>query len=257
MIEKNPFQGGQYQAVLFDLDGVLTATAKVHAAAWKKMFDEFLKARAQGRPFEPFDTETDYRLYVDGKPRYDGVRSFLEARGIELPAGNPQDAPGMATVCALGNLKDQLVNAVLDTEGVEVFPGSAAWVRQLRQSGIRTGVVSSSVNCQRVLQAGGIEDQFDVRVDGAVAAELGMPGKPNPDMFLAAARELGVPPERAVVVEDAISGVQAGKAGGFGLVIGVARAGEAEALRRAGADLVVADLAELVQPVPPGSERHT
>lgn len=254
MIENHPFQSGRYQAVLFDLDGVLTATAKVHAAAWKKMFDEFLRSRAQGRPLVPFDAESDYRRYVDGRPRYDGVRSFLEARGIELPEGNPQDPPGMDTICALGNLKDQLVNAVLDTEGVEVFPGSAAWVRQLRESGIRTAVVSSSVNCQRVLQAGGIEEQFDVRVDGAVAAELGLPGKPSPEMFLTAARELAVAPERAVVVEDAISGVQAGKAGGFGLVIGVARAGEAEALRQAGADLVVADLAELVQPVPPGSE---
>jgi beta-phosphoglucomutase family hydrolase len=246
MNANSPLDPKRFQAVLFDLDGVLTATAKVHAAAWKQLFDAFLESwsREHHQPFEPFDLESDYKAYVDGKSRYDGVASFLEARGIQLPYGDPQGPPNSATVCGLGQRKDELVQAVLACDGVEVYPGSIALVRVLRQQGIKTGVVSASRNCLAVLQAARIEALFDARVDGVVADELALPGKPNPQMFLLAARQLGVPPGHAAVVEDAIAGVQAARAGGFGLVVGIARSGEGEALREAGADLVVADLGE-------------
>lgn len=238
----------RYDAVLFDLDGVLTATARVHATCWKRMFDAFLRRRAEatGEPFRPFEIETDYRLYVDGKPRYEGVRSFLESRGIDLPFGDASDSPGDDTICALGNSKNILIAEVLATEGVDVYEGSVALVEQLLEQGIKTAVVSSSKNCAAVLDAGQIGDLFEVRVDGDVAARLGLAGKPAPDTFLAAAERLRVPPERAVVVEDAISGVQAGRAGRFGLVIGVARKGDAETLRQNGADIVVSDLGDLL-----------
>jgi beta-phosphoglucomutase family hydrolase len=238
----------RFDAVLFDLDGVITDTAAVHARAWKTMFDAYLRQRADatGTPFEPFTIEGDYRTYVDGKPRYDGVRSFLQSRGIDLPEGTRTDPSEAETVCGLGNRKNKLVNRVLDDEGVAVYEGSVRLMHQLRDSGVRLGVVSSSRNCVAVLTAAGLLDLFDARVDGVVAAERGLPGKPAPDTFLAAARDLGATPERAVVVEDAISGVQAGRAGGFGLVIGVDRDGDAEALRSNGADVVVADLGELV-----------
>jgi len=239
----------KFDAVLFDLDGVLTATARLHARCWKKLFDAFLQRHADqtGATFEPFDIGADYKHYVDGKPRYDGVQSFLEARGIELPWGDPQRPPDWESVCGLGNHKEILVRQALAEEGVEAFPGSVAWVRQLRGEGFRTGVVSSSSNCAAVLSAAGIADLFEVRVDGKVAAETGLPGKPAPDTFLEAARQLGVEPARAVVVEDAISGVQAGKSGGFGLVIGVAREDNAATLEQNGAGLVVGDLQELVR----------
>jgi beta-phosphoglucomutase family hydrolase len=239
----------RYDAVLFDLDGVLTDTAAVHARAWKTMFDDFLRgwAKRHEQPFEPFTIEHDYKTYVDGKPRYDGVRSFLQARGIELGEGTSEDAPDMETVCGLGNRKNDLVNQLLDDEGVIRYEGSVRLVEQLREQGIKLAVVSSSKNCATVLDAAGIAHLFDARVDGVVAAERGLPGKPAPDTFLAAAADLGATPERAVVVEDAISGVQAGHAGGFGLVIGVDREGHPEALRSNGADLVVSDLEELVQ----------
>lgn len=238
----------RFDAVLFDLDGVLTATARLHGACWKRMFDEFLEQRAvaAGGPFQPFDVATDYKEYVDGKLRYDGVRSFLESRGIELPMGEPDDPPDRETICGLGNRKNELIGELLDTEGVDVYEQSVAWVRQLHREGFATAVVSASKNCERVLAAAGIADLFDFRVDGVVAAELGLPGKPAPDTFLEGARRLGVEPERAIVVEDAVSGVQAGRAGGFGLVIGVDRKGDPDALRDNGADLVVSDLGELL-----------
>ena len=238
----------KFEAVLFDLDGVLTPTAKVHAKCWKQMFDEFLAHRVKTNQasFAPFDIGSDYLKYVDGKPRYDGVRSFLESRGIALPEGDPKSAPGFDSICSLGNRKDALVNETLDAEGVEPYPTSVTVVNELRQSGFKTGVVSSSKNCQAVLQAARIEDLFDIRVDGKVAAQLGLAGKPAPDTFVEAARELGVSVERTVVVEDAISGVQAGRAGGFGLVIGIARHGDAGELRKHGADIVVSDLGELL-----------
>ncbi|MFW6123332.1 MAG: HAD family hydrolase [Thermodesulfobacteriota bacterium] len=240
-----------FDAVLFDLDGVLTATAKVHATCWKKTFDEYLKQQAAktGEPFKPFDLDRDYGEYVDGKPRYDGVKSFLESRDIHLPYGDPSDPPDKETICGIGNRKEELVLKTLKTDGVEVYDGSVAWVEQLRQAGIKTAVVSSSKNCQAVLQAGGIEDLFDDRVDGHTVEDQKLPGKPAPDTYLKAAEFLGAPPARAVVVEDAISGVQAGRNGKFGLVIGVNRKDQshAEALRNNGADVAVNDLKEMLQ----------
>jgi beta-phosphoglucomutase family hydrolase len=238
----------RYDAVLFDLDGVLTDTAGVHAGCWKRTFDEYLGRRADrtGTHVDPFDVESDYRLYVDGKRRYDGVRDFLRSRGIDLPEGSPDDPPDAETVCGVGNRKNELVKETLGQGGVEVYQGSLALVRALRAAGVKTGVVSSSANCAAVLRAAEIEDLFDVRVDGKVAAELALPGKPAPDTFLEAARELGVDAKRTVVVEDAISGVQAGRNGGFGLVIGIARHDEPSVLRQEGADVVVSDLGELL-----------
>lgn len=237
----------RFDAVLFDLDGVITDTAAVHARAWKTMFDAYLRQRAEatGTAFEPFTIEHDYKTYVDGKPRYDGVRSFLLSRGIDLPEGTPADPAEVETVCGLGNRKNDLVNQLIEDEGVAVYDGSLRLLHQLRDAGVRLAVVSSSKNCVTVLKSAGLLDMFDARVDGVVAAERGLPGKPAPDTFLAAARDLGATPDRAVVVEDAISGVQAGRAGGFGLVVGVDRDGDPEALRGNGADVVVADLDEL------------
>ncbi len=234
--------------MLFDLDGVLTDTAKVHAACWKQAFDEFLKRRAtqNHETFQPFDIKNDYEEYVDGKPLNDGVQSFLQSRHIELPQGDPDDALNRETICGLGNRKNDLFNQVLEERGVEVFEGSVAWLRQLRQKGLKTAVVSSSKHCQAIIKTAGIADLFDARVDGKVSEELKLKGKPAPDTFLKAAELLRVPPQRAVVVEDALAGVEAGHEGGFGLVIGVDRQGDAEALRRHGADLVVSDLKELL-----------
>lgn len=236
----------RFDAVLFDLDGVLTDTARLHAAAWKRMFDAYLSERAErtGEPFRPFDIGADYAAYVDGKPRFDGVRDFLGGRGIALPEGATDDPPNRETVCGLGNRKNELVNETMASEGVEAYPGSVALVRELRAQGIKTAVVTSSGNCDAVLAAAGIADLFDTRVDGNDLGELGLAGKPAPDAFLEAARRVGVDAKRAVVVEDAISGVQAGSAGGFGLVIGVARKDDAQALAENGADVVVNDLAE-------------
>ncbi|TFG60291.1 MAG: beta-phosphoglucomutase family hydrolase [Deltaproteobacteria bacterium] len=244
----NPISPDRFDAVLFDLDGVLTATAKVHAACWKKLFDEFLeeRAKAAGEPLKPFDIDSDYKLYVDGKLRYEGVRSFLGSRGIDLPEGTPDESPNSETVCGLGNRKDALVHEVLEADGVEAYEGSVRLVEQVRSRGIRTAVVSASKNCKIVMEAARISHLFDQVVDGEVAERLRLPGKPKPDTFLTAAERLGVVPERAVVVEDAISGVQAGRAGGFGLVIGVDRKGDPESLRQSGADIVVKDLSELV-----------
>ncbi|MDH5332456.1 MAG: beta-phosphoglucomutase family hydrolase [Thermoleophilia bacterium] len=239
---------GRYDAWLFDLDGVITATASIHARAWKEMFDDYLHQRAQrsGAPFVEFDTDLDYRVHVDGKPRIDGVRDFLASRGIELPEGSAEDPPERETVNGLGNRKNTLVREAIERGEVQVFPSSVDFVRRLRERGMKTAVVSSSKNCQAILRAGGIENLFDTRIDGAVAAELGLPGKPAPDTFLAAAERLGVPRERSVVVEDAAAGVQAGRAGPFGLVVGVARTGNDAELLDEGADLVVHDLGDLL-----------
>jgi beta-phosphoglucomutase family hydrolase len=237
------------KACLFDLDGVLTQTARVHAAAWKEMFDAFLRERADrtGEPFVAFDPRVDYDQYIDGKLRYDGVRSFLESRGIELPEGEPADPPDATTIHGLGNRKNELVLALIRTKGVEVYDGSVRYVRAVRDAGLRRAVVSASANTRDVLDVAGIADLFEVRVDGVVAAAQHLQGKPAPDTFLAAAKALDVNPVEAAVFEDALAGVAAGRAGGFGLVIGVDRVGQAEALREHGADLVVQDLAELLE----------
>lgn len=235
-------------ACLFDLDGVLTRTASVHAHAWARMFDEYLRERAEriGEPFVPFDPHTDYITYVDGKRRADGVRSFLLSRGIELPEGSPGDDPGTETVNGLGNRKNALLLRLMETEGVEVFAGSRRYLEAARDAGLRRAVVSSSANTELVLVVTGLAPLIEVRVDGVVARERNLPGKPDPETFLEAARELGVPPERAAVFEDALAGVAAGRAGGFGYVVGVDRVGQADALRTRGADVVVTDLEELL-----------
>jgi beta-phosphoglucomutase family hydrolase len=236
-------------ACLFDLDGVLTRTAEVHARAWKEMFDDVLREWAEraGQPFEPFDRPTDYDEYVDGKPRLDGVRSFLASRGIDLPMGSPSDPPEAETVHALGTRKNNLVLELIEEQGVEPYEGSVRFAEAAREQGLRRGVVSSSTNCRDVLVAAGIEHLFEVRIDGTVAEREGLAGKPAPDTFLAGARALDVEPARAAVFEDAQAGVEAGRSGRFGLVVGVDRTGQAEALRRHGADVVVQDLAELLE----------
>lgn len=237
------------EACLFDLDGVLTQTEALHAAAWKQMFDEYLRARATSRhePFVPFDPAADYDRYVDGKPRIEGVRTFLRARGIELPDGTPADPPGAETVHGLGNRKNEILVRLLRARPVATYAGSVRYVRAAREGGLRTAVVSSSKNTVEVLASAGITDLFDVRIDGVIAEQRQLAGKPAPDTFLAAARELGVEPARAVVFEDALAGVAAGRAGRFGYVVGVDRSGQAAELRRHGADEVVEDLAVLLE----------
>jgi beta-phosphoglucomutase family hydrolase len=238
----------RFDAVLLDLDGVITATARVHAACWKEMFDAYREERtARGdAPFRPFEIEPDYRLHVDGKRRGDGARSFLASRGIDLPAGTPDSPPESETISGLAKRKDLLVKAVIERQGIEVYPDALAFVRAARRRGLKTAVVSSSRNCAAVLEVAGISDLFDVRVDGEVAARMRLPGKPAPDTFLHAAALLGVAADRAVVVEDALVGVAAGRAGGFGLVVGVDREGHGEVLRAHGADLAVRDLSILL-----------
>ena len=238
----------QFDAVLFDLDGVITATAKVHADCWKRIFDGFLKQRAEetDEPFQPFDLQNDYKLYVDGKMRYVGVQSFLESRGIQLAYGEPSDPPGYDTVCALGNFKDVFFNEVLQAKGIEVYEGSLALIRHLSDRRYKLAVVSSSHHCKAVLKVAGIEHFFAAVVDGNLIDELHLAGKPAPDAFLLGAKQLGVEPKRTIVFEDAISGVQAGHVGGFGLVVGVDRKGDSEALQKNGADIVVQDLSELL-----------
>ncbi len=235
-------------ACLFDLDGVLTQTAKVHAAAWKTMFDEFLKRRADGHgaEFVPFDAVDDYDRYVDGKPRYEGVRSFLESRDIELPQGTPDDPPSAETIDGLGNRKNELVLRLIQEQGVQPYEGSVRYVHAVIEAGLRRAVVSSSTNTRDVLKAAGIDDLFDVIVDGVVADREHLKGKPEPDTYLAGARAVGVEPSAAAVFEDALAGVEAGRAGRFGFVVGVDRVGQADALRTHGADVVVRDLAELL-----------
>ena len=235
-------------ACLFDLDGVLTQTAKVHAAAWKEAFDGYLRERAQrdGEEFKEFDKVADYDEYVDGKPRYDGVRSFLQSRGIELPEGSHDDPPDKDTVCGIGNRKNELVLQLIKRDGVEPYDGSVRFVKAARDAGLRRAVVSSSTNCRDVLIAAGIEDLFETRIDGVVADQQHLEGKPAPDTFLAGAKALGVEAAQAVVFEDALAGVQAGRAGKFGFVVGVDRVGQAQALHDHGASVVVKDLDELL-----------
>ena len=237
----------RYDAVLLDLDGVITDTAGIHAACWKQMFDEYLQKRAieRGEAFRPFDIAADYRLYVDGKPRYDGVRDFLTSRGIRLSEGSPDDPAQVETVHGLGNRKNDLVNKIIEDGGVVPYEGSVKFLHQLRNQRFKVAVVTSSQNCTAVLKAAKLDHFFDVQVDGNTIHAQHLAGKPAPDTFLMAARLLGVEPKRAIVIEDALSGVEAGSAGDFGLVIGVARKGNAEELRRHGAHLVVNDLGEL------------
>ncbi|MGO9763740.1 MAG: HAD family hydrolase [Solirubrobacteraceae bacterium] len=237
------------RACLFDLDGVLTQTAKVHAAAWKRAFDEFLRRRAadRGERFVAFDELGDYDEYVDGKPREDGVRSFLASRGIELPEGEPQDAPDAGTVHGLGNHKNEIVLRMIREDGVQPYEGSVRYVHAVRDAGVPRAVVSSSANAHAVLQAAGIEDLFDAVIDGVQVEREHLHGKPAPDTFLAGARALGIEPAAAAVFEDALAGVAAGRAGDFGYVVGVDRVGQAQALRDHGADVVVGDLDELLR----------
>lgn len=238
----------QFEAVLFDLDGVLTPTAKIHAACWKRVFDDFLRHHAQqnGTAFVPFDIQSDYFQYVDGKPRYPGVESFLAARGIQLPYGEPSSPPNLTTVCGLGNSKDSYFADVLHEEGIEAYPGALALVQYLRSQDVKLAVVSSSRNCKEVLKVAKISHLFDTVMDGKLAEQLQLSGKPAPDTFLKAAAQLGASPQQTVVLEDAIAGVQAGRNGQFGWVIGVDRGENAIALQQNGADIVVRDLAELL-----------
>lgn len=240
------------RACLFDLDGVLTRTATVHAAAWKEMFDEYLRRRSEetGEPFVPFDVHADYDRYVDGKKRADGVRSFLASRGITLPEGSGTDPVTVATVHGLGNRKNELVLAKM-AAGVEVYPGSVRYLEAVRDAGLDRAVVSSSANTRTVLKVTGLAEYFEVVVDGVTAERENLPGKPSPDMFVFAARCLDVAPADAVVFEDALAGVEAGRAGGFGCVVGVDRTGQAGELRRHGATVVVADLEDLIVPANP------
>ena len=235
---------------LFDLDGVLTQTAKVHAKAWKQMFDEFLRGwyERAGEPYREFALPDDYQKYVDGKPRRDGVRSFLQSRAIDLPEGSPDDPAEADTIYGLGLRKNNLVLKLIRDEGVEPYPDAFAFVKQAEQRGLRRAVVSSSANCQEVLIAAGLENLFEARIDGIVAEREHLAGKPAPDTFLAGARALGAEPDQAAVFEDAEAGVAAGRAGRFGLVVGVDRTGHAEALREHGADIVVQELTELLEP---------
>jgi beta-phosphoglucomutase family hydrolase len=239
----------QIIACLFDLDGVLTRTASIHAAAWKQMFDEFLRARSErtGEPFVPFDAGDDYDAFVDGKQRLDGTRGFLRSRGIDLPEGDPSDPPGAPTVNGLSSRKNELVLRLLDEGHIEVFDDSVSYVRAVRAAGLATAVVSSSANTAQVLDAVGIADLFDARIDGVVAAERHLAGKPAPDTFIAGAAAIGAGPATAAVFEDALAGVEAGRAGGFALVVGVDRVGQAEELRHHRADVVVSDLSELME----------
>lgn len=248
--EKSPnvaVEGVPVEAAILDLDGVITRTAKTHARAWKRMFDEYLQRRSEKteEEFQPFSIEKDYYAYVDGKPRYEGVRSFLESRGIQLDYGEPDDPPARETYCGLGNRKNELFRDTIDEEGVEPFEDAVEAVNNWRKAGLKTAVVSSSKNCALIVRAAGLEHQFDASMDGQEAEKEGIPGKPEPDYFIRAATKLGVSPKRAFILEDAIAGVQAGRAGGFGLVVGVARREDSEPLEQHGADVVVSKLTEL------------
>ncbi len=241
IIRKNDFD-----AAIFDLDGVVTKTMPTHALAWKKAFDEFL-SQHQGNDsaVRPFDIETDYMIYVDGKPRLEGIKSFLQSRKISLPAGDPKEAPGFRSIHALGNLKNGYFLEKVKKDGVEVYQSTLEFIRKLKAQGIKTGIISSSKNCALILDSAGLAEMFEVRVDGVDLIKLNIPGKPAPDMFLEAARQLGAEPSRTVIIEDAVSGVEAAKAGGFGLVIGISRLGNRKDLLQYGAHVVVNDAAEI------------
>ena len=236
-----------FDAVIFDMDGVITKTAAVHSLAWKKMFDEYLHYREKKHhePFREFSHADDYLSHVDGRPRYKGVDTFLKSRGINIPLGKPEDEPGKETVCGLGNRKNEFFNKVLEEAGVGVYDSTIKLIKELLASGVKVGVATSSKNCALILKKTGITDLFETRVDGVVSTELGLNGKPEPDIFTTASDNLGVKPHRAIVVEDAVSGVQAGAKGNFGLVIGVARENNARELKANGADIVVEDLSEI------------
>ncbi|MQX37039.1 HAD family hydrolase [Roseospira navarrensis] len=242
-----PWDGKGFKAIICDLDGVVTDTAAVHAAAWKSLFDGVLRARAarEGTPFVPF-TEQDYLQHVDGRPRYDGVRTFLASRGITLPEGTPDDGPDEQTVCGLGNRKNLEFNAIIERDGATRFDGAVELIRRLRAEGLRAVVVSSSKNCGPVLASAGLSDLFEAQVDGIYATEKGLPGKPAPDTFIEGARLVGIAPAACIMVEDAISGVQAGRDGGFGLVIGIDRGAGTDDLRDNGAHVVVKDLGDFL-----------
>jgi beta-phosphoglucomutase family hydrolase len=230
------------KALIFDLDGVITQTAKVHAQAWKRMFDDYLlqRGKQEGKVYAPLHIATDYRQYIDGIPRYDGVRNFLKSRQIVLPEGNPEDAPGMETVAGLGNLKNNYFHELIAQGGVEVYTDTLTFIKRHIALGYRTAVISASKNCKAILAAGGLEELFEVRVDGLISVRLGLKGKPAPDIFIEAARQLGVPPQESAVFEDALAGVEAGRAGGFALVVGINRTGEAiENFVQRGADTVL------------------
>ncbi len=235
-----------FDAAIFDMDGVITKTAVVHSSAWKRTFDEYLRYREQKYrvPFREF-TQGDYLAFVDGRPRYEGVDSFLKSRGIIIPYGDPKDEPGIETVCGLGNRKNELFNKVLEEEGVEVYASTVQLIEQLLEAGVKVGVATSSKNSDRILEKAGIAKLFETRVDGVVSAKLGLKGKPEPDIFVRACENLGVRRDRAMIVEDAVSGVQAGARGRFGLVLGVARENNFGELRSNGADIVVSDLSEI------------
>ncbi|MFO7974991.1 MAG: trehalose-phosphatase [Candidatus Hydrogenedentota bacterium] len=239
--------GVPVEAAILDLDGVITQTAKIHARAWKKMFDEYLQKRSEktNENFHPFSIEKDYYAYVDGKPRYEGTRSFLESRGIKLDYGRPDDPPERETYCGLGNRKNEFFRATIDEEGVEVYKDAVEAITKWRNAGLKTAVVSSSKNCAIIVRAAGLEDQFDAMMEGQEAEKEDIPGKPEPDYFTTAADRLGVSPKHAFIVEDAIAGVEAGRAGHFGLVVGVTRSENAEPLEKHGADVVVGTLTEL------------
>jgi alpha,alpha-trehalase len=236
-----------FEAVIFDLDGVITRTASVHARAWKKVFDEYLRLREKRdkEPFREFTHEVDYLTYVDGKPRYEGVKSFLESRGIKIPFGVPSDSSQKETICGIGNKKNAAFLEVLKEQGVEVYASTIKFIKELKKSGIKVGVISSSKNCKYILQSAGIEDLFETRIDGEVSVELDIKGKPEPDVFVTAAYNLSSIPAKSVIVEDAISGVQAGRNGGFGLVIGLARKDNETALLENGADVAMKDISEI------------
>lgn len=245
--EKKMIRTSEFDAIVFDLDGVITDTASVHASAWKKLFDEFLKQYSQekGVGFVPFDKESDYLDHVDGKPRYKGVEDFLTSRGITLEYGDPDDPPEKNTICGLGNKKNLAFNQILQEEGVKVFDSTVSLINEAISVGLKIGIISSSKNCEMVLKKAGLYDLFEARVDGVIAAQRGLRGKPYPDVFWSASEELGVAQERTVVVEDAISGVTAGSKGGFGLVIGIDRTGIGDKLLANGADIVIKDMEEV------------
>ncbi|MFO7962643.1 MAG: beta-phosphoglucomutase family hydrolase [Desulfobacterales bacterium] len=237
----------EYDAFIFDLDGVVTDTAGIHASAWKKTFDDYLQQRStEAKPFEPFDIRTDYTRYVDGMPRYDGVKNFLASRGITLPYGSPDDPPDRETICGIGNKKNFMFQQFLNKDDIKVYDSTIELIQLLRKHNVHTAIISSSKNCTTILELVGILHLFDVKIDGVESSKLGLKGKPEPDIFEAAAQRLSVEPARAVVVEDAISGVMAGRKGKFGLVIGVDRAHQADKLMEFGADVVVPDLSKVI-----------